>query len=358
MAGENNNEGGASSGDARGLNGVQPTTADLISQFKGASAEDGVIKSVQDGVTPLADPDPDLDPDEDVIDKPTPAQAAAAAALLAKNGPVVPAAAPKAKSAQERINQAVRAQRTAERLLAESNAENKNLADRMARLEGRLDGTIAPPLLKGAAAATTAVDPAAPVAASYKFGDLDPRYIADLAKHEATKVIEADKTQRETARQTEERKTVQAAFAETKAKFSALGVAKYPDFQESVMDTAAQGTWDCSQTVGELALESEVGPEILYYLATNVDESKTIAKMTPAKQAAWFGKMEAAITPITPAKSTAAAKGTIIPVARQTLAPTPPERRVAGRGNVNPVQPDTQDFAAFERLAKSANGRH
>ena len=270
---------------------------------------------------------------------------------------IVPApTAPKKESAQDRINKAVRAQRTAERELA---AERQKTADFATRLERIEKGLSPAPLTKPAAGATTVeVDPGAPDPAKYQFGDLDPRYLADLARHSAKTIIEADKTEQAKARQTAEQRAAVEAYEASKAKLVADALADFPDFQEVVMDSAVAGEWDLTKVVGDLAFESAQGPAIMYHLATNVDESKTLAKLTPAKQAAWFGKMEAFFAAKYPPKPSGAANGTggaqtVQPAAKMTSAPPVPERRVRGNGNPNPVSPDTTDFAAFERLAKS-----
>jgi len=318
----------------RGLQGKTPTLEQQISAFKGASFEDGALKGAQDGKTAITAATEPVEGAEGT------------------EGVVAPTEKPKAKSAQERIDQAVRKQRTAERDAQSARDALTALNERLARLEGRLEGRPLTETAKGTSPA--ARDASAPDPAKYQYGDLDPRFIADLARHETTKLIEADKTARESARRTEAEQQAKAAFDATKAKFTTAAVAKYPDFQETVLDTVAD--WDLSQTVGELALESDAGPEILYHLATHADESKALAKLSPAKQAAWFGKMEASFA--SPAASSAAAAGgRSAPTAtRMTQAPAVPATRVRGNGNPSPVSPDTTDFKAFERLA--ASSRH
>jgi hypothetical protein len=342
MAGENNNAGAPTGGD-RGLQGQQPTIADQISTFKGMASEDGAIQSVQDGATPVVDPDAvagEGEGDDGLLPPRVDPNAA----------PPAPAVAPKPKSAQERINEAVKKQRAAERALEAERSSNKTILDRLERLE---KGGAPAPLTNANVSARSAADASAPDPSKYQYGDLDPRFIADVARHEAKVLLDADKAERENARRAEAQAQAKAQFDTALAKATVIGVAAYPDFQELVIDGAKD--WDLSQTVGELAFESEVGPHILYHLATNADESKALAKQSPAKQAAWFGKMEAYFASKAPAPSAAAANGNAPrgaqPVARPTQAPPVPERRVRGGGNPNPVTPDTTDFSAFEQLA-------
>lgn len=62
-----------------------------------------------------------------------------------------------------------------------------------------------------------------------------------------------------------------------------------PDFQEVLASTELQ----ISQPVTELILESEVGPAVVLYLAENEDETERINGLSPARQLAEIGKIEA-----------------------------------------------------------------
>ena len=61
------------------------------------------------------------------------------------------------------------------------------------------------------------------------------------------------------------------------------------DYDEAIQD--AQDT-PMTQVMFDVILESEVGPNILYYLAKNPDEAERIAHLSPARQAAEIGKLE------------------------------------------------------------------
>ncbi len=343
MATQNDN----GAGDDRGLNGQAPTLDQQIATFKGASSTDGVLDGVQDGLPRVADEDED---DDKGGEKGGEKGGAGADGELK-----VITAPPKPRSAQERINQAVRSQRAAERALEAERSTNKAILDRLERLE---KGGQSTPLTNAQGGARTVeVDPTAPDPSKYQFGDMDSRYIADLARHTATKAFEERDKAQATARQTEAAKAASEKFEAARDKLVEDGTSLYPDFKEVVIDAAFEKKWPLSQTVGELAFESEVGPAILYHLATNPSEAVALDKLTPAQQAKWFGKTEAALAAQS-AKSTAAADGergqpTVQPGARPTQAPPPPARQVRGNGNPNPVSPDTTDFAAFERLAQS-----
>lgn len=75
------------------------------------------------------------------------------------------------------------------------------------------------------------------------------------------------------------------AFRAAESKFRAT----VTDYDEAIQD--AQDT-PMTQVMFDVILESEVGPNILYYLAKNPDEAERIAHLSPARQAAEIGKLE------------------------------------------------------------------
>jgi hypothetical protein len=300
-----------------------PSLDSQIGAFKGLSTEDGVVMGAQEG---FAGPEPE----EPLDGTTTPTEEA-------------PPAKPKPKSTQERIDQAVRRQREAERRADEATGRYKSLEERLARIEsGQRPLTAQEQTVNGR-------DPNAPDPAKYQYGELDSRYVADLARHETRKVIEAENEKRDRATQSAK----DAQEAQRRTEFVKAAVAKLPDFVEVVMETAARGEWPLSKTIGELALESPDGHEILYALASDPVEAHRVAALSATRQAAWFGAQEARLS-----AGSSAATGARSP-AMTTRAPPPPARRVVGNGGSNPqvVSPDTQDFAAFEALAKQAGRR-
>lgn len=68
-----------------------------------------------------------------------------------------------------------------------------------------------------------------------------------------------------------------------------------PDFA----DVLASSDLQISKPVTELIFESEVGPAIAYYLAENEEETERINRLSPARQLAEIGKIEAKLsTPV------------------------------------------------------------
>ena len=314
-----------------------PSTDAQIAAFKGLSIQDGKVDGAQDGV---------VDPGE--------AEHGDDGAAHVDGGePQQTARAPKKVSAevQGRIDKAVAAQRRAERAANTAQAELRAISERLARFEGASSAQQQPLTTQQSA---SNLDPKAPDPAKYQFGELDARYVADLARYSANQVIEADRQQRtaETAQ------TAKAREAEQFRAFNAKAVEKFPDFQEVVLDTAARQEWALSDVVAKLALQSDFGHDVFYDLARDPTEAQRVASLTPVEQARWFGRREAFYSAKSPAANgngqaapgaNAPRQTTPLPV-RTTQAPPPPQTRLRGGGNPQPVQADTTDFAAFERL--------
>lgn len=206
----------------------------------------------------------------------------------------------------------------------------------------------------------------------YPYGNLDENYIADLAEWKTLRAIEA----REASKQTQQKSQQDAAaVAELKEKLEAFeeaGSEVYDDFYEVVMGNLANEAnpdgWPCSDALGELILESDHGTKIAYELASDIKEARKIFQLSPARQAAWFGKKEAELSAGS-AKRTdnqdakdppaaEAAKKRVLPQprngqVRESKAPAPPSKLGGTSGNRVPTEA-TPDFAAFEAMAMGA----
>jgi hypothetical protein len=107
--------------------------------------------------------------------------------------------------------------------------------------------------------------------------------------------------------------------------------------------------------------ESEFGPDISYALATNRDELARIAKLSPVRQAAEIGKIEARFQKEAdadddgeddaPARKPERAEPAAKAKPRVTQAPAP-AKPLKGKSGGEDAMPDPKDFAAYERWAK------
>lgn len=335
MATENDNKEAPASvkeGDKPPLMSADPSDTN----FQGFSTVDGVLQAPAPADGKPADAGADAKPAGEVPATPATADGKPAVGDDAKDGDKP------TRSAQERINQAVGRQRAAER--------------RSDALEGKVDALMV--RLETLATATTPkaepVDPAAPRHETYEYGELDPKFIKDLARHEARTEFAAQQKEADTARETREQATAEQQANQNIADFGSKWEPKYQDFDEVVIQTAKAGEWPLSATVGALALTSEVGGDVLYALAKDTKEAQRVSNMPDMAQAAWFGRQEAKYSPTTPGAGLQNALGGAEHGQRVTSAPVPLQYESKGAGNSNAVAADTTDFANFEALAKAA----
>lgn len=241
------------------------------------------------------------------------------------------------KKASERIAQLVKA-RNAERTARE--AAERRAADAEARLVGKDEKKDLTPPKKEVKSKTTAPSPD-----DYDFGELDRKYIADLAKFEAKKAL-ADERAAEEADRSKTRQAEQTERLEGEAlSLMEKGLEKFGDeFDELVIQGAANKAWALSDTLGQLIGTSAVGADIALHLARDPKEALRVYRLPPMEQAAYFGRMEAKFSSgdVKPKKQVQAPK-----------APPPPSTKVRGAGGKFSVSADTNDFAAFEKMASS-----
>lgn len=320
----------------------QDTTAEL-DKFAGFAVKDGEV------IKPAAPA-----PKQNANAKPIGAKKAADEPAEGEDDAEPGADGGKHKSADKRISQAVGRQRAAERERDSYKTQLGTLGERLARLEGGLT-----------AKTEQATAPKAPDPKDYDGGEYDARYLADVAKHEARAAVaeEAAKS-RTVSQQAAQTQQTQARTAEFQAKRDAFFEAaseKYDDYEEVVGTPVDQGGAPISQIIGELAVDSEHGADILYELASDVKEARKIYVMSPAKQAAWFGRQEAAKESSVTSDADdgdggdgddgETPKRQSGPTPKVSQAPAVPESKVRGNGAVPKPSASTSDFAAFERMA-------
>lgn len=242
------------------------------------------------------------------------------------------------KSAQTRINKAVGKQRAAERESARLRDENTRLSARLDAIEARLNGESAGKKPKS--------DPNAPQPDDYENGELDMQYIRDSARYEARKEFEAQNRKSTETQKSQEQAAQQREMQKRLDSFVQSGLGKYDDFDEVVLDDGL----NISQTLGELFLESEHGPDIAYAMASDPNEAKRVSAMTPSRQAAWFGQKEAELSSeSSDAGDPPPEGGARTP--KTTQAPPIPKAKARGNGASQATSAATSDFAAFERMA-------
>lgn len=243
------------------------------------------------------------------------------------------------KTFQERINELTAKAREAER------REQETLAH-LAEIKSRLDN---PPEKKpeNTAPETDGPNPDAILedgSVKYPLGEFDPAYIRDLTKHtiaEEQKLLEAKREQ--TDAETEKRNVQQALMSEWETKLEAAEE-KYEDLRPKAAEL--EDTFrNLDPAYGEYLVTTimslDAGPDVLYYLANNLDEAKAIVASGATKATIALGRLEGRL-----AKEDEVDE----PRPTPTRAPTPPIVQNKGSsGGRATVRPDTDDLDAFEK---------
>lgn len=115
------------------------------------------------------------------------------------------------------------------------------------------------------------------------------QYIADVAEWTAEQKLETKLKERE-AKSKEEALRSETTKRQNEYKAKAEEFAKSaPDFHEVV--ESYDGPWN--QTIAQALLDSDVGPEIAYYLAKNPDEAEKLDGMNYGQVSRFMGRIEA-----------------------------------------------------------------
>lgn len=205
-------------------------------------------------------------------------------------------------------------------------------------------------------------------AKKYEYGELDAKYIADLTRWTVLDAQDEAKQTESSVQLSKADEAAKAAFDESRAAFEEAGLEKFGDDFQEVLDSLELAKddpdfWPLHPVLGELLLESEVGPDIAKELASNPKEARRIHKLHPNRQAAWFGVKEAELLANSGAGNEEHEDGTPPAGAKKPLktlppreskAPLPlPNQKLNGAGGNRVPNSATPDFAAFEALAVS-----
>jgi hypothetical protein len=214
------------------------------------------------------------------------------------------------KSFQERMDEVTAARRAAEREADTLRGEVEAL--RKLRTEDKVEP-----------APQQEQESAEPDPADYELGDMDPKYFSDLIDWRAEQKFDAFRKAGEAERARAEMEAHATAMRNTYDERASAAAEKYPDFEDVVTSGAARGEWPCPETVALGIMNSEVGPDVAYHLATNKAEAARIAKLHPLDQAREFGRLEARFMNPEPEEK---------PQLKTTSAPPPPTSRTRGSG--------------------------
>lgn len=247
---------------------------------------------------------------------------------------------PKKKSRfQERIDELTAKQREAERKLQDA-------LTKLEQLSKDPDPNPKPETVAINRAGPTPDDLAEDGTEKYPLGEYDPGYIRDLArfsvKQEREEMLAEEKAQQERAKQETE---IAIQQEEWNQKLQPAQE-RYPDFQEKGEELIRSFDGIVSDEYGQyitntlMALDN--GPDVLYYLANNLEEAKRIINSGPVKATIALGALEASFAEGVRGK----------PVARPKVSKAPPPPTHMNKGAsavVGDIPDDTDDLDAFEK---------
>jgi len=250
------------------------------------------------------------------------------------------------KTAEQRIAELTRQRHEAERALAAERAEKE-------ALRVKLEGGKTPDLTGKSQDATNQTDDVPPDpldATKYPYGELSIEYVNDSARYAVRQELKAEQAKQEERRQREAAAQQEQTYRGKADAMASAGAEKYSDFDEVVREGIKSGEVPVSGDLAKLILESEVGHDIAYHLASNPKEAQEVFGKTPLAQAAYFGRLEAKFSSTS---SDATAKHAV----KTTKAPPPPENRARGAGSKTGPDPATAAFENFEAAARAAQRR-
>lgn len=128
--------------------------------------------------------------------------------------------------------------------------------------------------------------------------DTYEKYVAAYARWEAKQALaEENEARKRESEQAKHRELIASEQKRANAQAEQMRVMvetaeqKYPDFYDKVFNPALPIT----PVIGQAMLESDIGKDVGYYLATHPAELYRIAKLSPSSQLREFGKLEVMI---------------------------------------------------------------
>lgn len=176
----------------------------------------------------------------------------------------------------------------------------------------------------------------------YPLGHFDPQYADDRLKYNIDKETAAYKAQLEAERQQAEAEKAAAAAQEAWNAKLVPAQERYPDFQEqgqNLLETFQGIEPAYGEYLTNTIMGMEYGPDVLYHLATNIDEANRIVGLGPMGATLALGRLEYQF-----ASSNKEATQTR---AKVSAAPTPPPMNKGSAVSMPEVPDDTDDLDAF-----------
>jgi hypothetical protein len=177
----------------------------------------------------------------------------------------------------------------------------------------------------------------------YPLGEFDPNYIRDLTKFTLRQEREAIKIEEEKAQQQKKYEAERDALREGWNEKLGPAQERYPDFQDKgaeLFDTFAGIDQSYGEYLTATLMSMDYGPDVLYYLASNLDEANKIVASGPTKATIALGRLESKFAGADEEKQKARPKVSKAP---------PPPAALKGSSAVVDVPDDTDDLDAFSK---------
>lgn len=138
----------------------------------------------------------------------------------------------------------------------------------------------------------------------YRFGEADPQYLRDIARWEVRAETRAEREK--AAKEVQERASeaekarIEAVTSELNEKWAEKaqsGKAKYEDFEDKVVKTAAAKEWPLLPLSAAAVAASDVGDDVAYHLATNRADADRLAGIEREFHETRIALMESGLTP-------------------------------------------------------------
>lgn len=134
-------------------------------------------------------------------------------------------------------------------------------------------------------------------------------YVKAMARHEATKHAKSVTEEERKAQERRSQQEREQALASTHREREAKAMEKYEDYIEK-----AHYNPHMTEPMARAIMESELGPDVAYWLANNLQESARISKLSPVQQIRELGKIEVKLESAPAPKQPSAAPEPITPV--------------------------------------------
>lgn len=163
-------------------------------------------------------------------------------------------------------------------------------------------------------------------------------YVEALTDYKVMQSREKEREEYKKYNEQIEQQRYQSELQTKQQKFKSAASAKYSDFEDIMY--SAQSV-PCTENMMTAMIESDMGPDMVYFLAKNPNESARIAQLSPITQIREIGKLEARLSSIKP------------PEPKRITKTTEPIRTVSGAGvtHRDPSVMSMEDYAAW-RLEK------